>query len=548
MVGRPQPGDGARGRIRPTPPPRQNLTVAFAARAGAAFDGLVARLAPRMSLAAFAGAGLAFALPPYDFVPALVAFSALLLLLEACEAHARRPLLERALVGAAFGFGWHLMGLWWIGAAFLVEADRYAALLPFAVVGLPLLLAPFTALAAVLARLAPPSLAWRAVGLALGLSATEWLRSVVLTGFPWNAAGVGLTQSSLMAQSAAAVGVNGLAVAAVLLGALPAALTERRSRWLAAPAGLVLAAMAAFGAQRLLTAPPTPAEAPLIRIVQPAVPQHEKWNPALREGIWQRLLALTGGDADGARPAAVVWPETAIPFLYRVPSNEQAELVEALAPDTVLITGAADVMQTETGRRTLNTVVVIGPDGARRERYDKVHLVPFGEYVPLAGLLGRLGLEALAAGEESFTAGETPMTIATAGGLPPFQPLICYEVIFPHVGSEPAPAWIVNVTNDAWFGDTPGPRQHLRHARLRAIERGVPVARAANTGISAMIDSEGRMVDRLPLGVVGTITVPLPDGRGSPYAKVGDWPLFGLWLCGFGAALAWRRQGRSLRG
>ncbi len=521
--------------------------MAIAVRLNEALGRLLARRLPRLLLAALSGVGLAFVFPPYDFVPGLLAFSALLLLMEVGERHARRPILERALLGAAFGFGAHLMGLWWIGAAFLVEADRYAVLLPFAVVGLPLLLAPFTALATALAGLAPPTLAWRAVSLALALSFSEWLRGVVLTGFPWNAIGVGLTQTALMAQSASAVGVNGMAVAAVLLGALPAALCERRSRWLAAPVGAVLAAMAAFGAYRLLTLPPPAADAPLVRIVQPGVPQNDKWDPVLRNSIWQRLLVLTRGGPDAARPAAVIWPETAIPFLYRAPSLEQTELAEALAPATVLITGAAEVLLTETGRQTRNTVTVIGPDGISRQRYDKVHLVPFGEYVPLAGLLSRLGLTALAARDQSFVPGEAPMTVATAG-LPPFQPLICYEVIFPHVTAAPPAAWIVNVTNDAWFGNTPGPRQHLRHAQLRAIERGIPVARAANTGISAMIDSAGRTVERLPLKAVGAIEATLPASRFALYAKVGDWPLFGLWLCG--ATLFWwlRRPRRISRG
>ncbi|GAB5378358.1 MAG: apolipoprotein N-acyltransferase [Acuticoccus sp.] len=494
---------------------------------------LVERRGWRLVFAVLGGAGLAFAFPPFDFIPALVAFSLLLALLEFGAAPARRPVLERALVGAGFGFGFHLMGLWWVGAAFLVEAERYAVLLPLAVVGLPLLLAPFTALAAALAGLAPPSLAWRALALALALSASEWLRSFVLTGFPWNAIGFGLTQTSLMAQSAAVVGVNGLAIAAVLLGALPAALCERRSRWLAAPVGVILAAMAAYGAHRLLTVPATPPDAALVRIVQPNVPQDQKWEPAQRGPIWQRLLALTRGSADAPHPDIVLWPETAIPFLYRTPSLEQTELAEALAPASTLVTGAAEYVMTPAGPRTFNTVTIIGPDGTRRARYDKVHLVPFGEYVPLAGLLTRLGFSALAAGGSSFAAGTAPTTLAT-GNLPPFQPLICYEVIFPHViapAGTPAARWIVNVTNDAWFGNTPGPRQHLRHAELRAVERGLPVARAANTGISAMIDTAGRPVERLALGETGAITVPLPAARATLYARVGDAPLFAFWLC-----------------
>lgn len=502
----------------------------------------LARRGWRLLAAALAGVGLAFAFPPFDFVPALVALSLLLWVLERGTAAARRPLLERALVGAAFGFGFHLMGLWWIGAAFLVEADRYAALLPFAVIGLPLLLAPFTALGTALAGLAPPSLAWRALALAMALSFTEWLRSFVLTGFPWNALGVGLTQTGLMAQSASAVGVNGLAVAVVLVGTLPVALVERRSRWLAAPVGMILAAMAAFGAYRLLTVPPTPQDAPLVRIVQPNVPQNEKWDPMLRLPIWQRLLTLTRGDPDAPRPDAVIWPETAIPFLYRTPSMEQTELAEALAPASILVAGAAELVMTANGQRTFNTVTVFGPDGTRRERYDKVHLVPFGEYVPLAGVLTRLGLSALAAGDSSFASGTRAMTIAT-GALPPFRPLICYEAIFPQVTRGSGAKWIVNVTNDAWFGNTPGPRQHLRHTVLRAIESGLPVARAANTGISAMIDSVGHIMARLPLGTVGTLTEPLPAARPTLYARVGDAPLFAIWLC-FSILLVVAKRGR----
>jgi len=492
---------------------------------------LVARRLVRVLLAALSGAGLALAFPPADFMPGLIAFSVLLILIEAGEARTRHPLLERALLGAAFGFGAHLMGLWWIGAAFLVEADRYAALLPFAVIGLPLLLAPFMALATALVGLAPPTLAYRAIALALAVSGTEWLRGVVLTGFPWNSVGIALTPSTLLMQTASAVGLAGLAVPAVLLGALPAALCEHRSRWLAAVAGAVLAAMAAFGAYRLLTQPPTPADAPLVRVVQPSVPQHEKWAPEQRDTIWQRLLLLSDGEPGAAAPAAIIWPETAIPFLYRSPGEAASAVADLLGPDTVLVTGAAELVATEGAPRMFNTVLVLGPEGERLSRYDKERLVPFGEYVPLAGLLERIGLTALAAGDSSFAAGNAPVTLRV-GALPPFQPLICYEVIFSGRGAAPPAAWIVNVTNDAWFGNTPGPRQHLRHAVLRAVERGVPVVRAANNGISAVIDSAGRIVERLPLNAVGAFDARLPVAFPSLHARFGDIPLFGLWLCG----------------
>ncbi|MEO1102328.1 MAG: apolipoprotein N-acyltransferase [Pseudomonadota bacterium] len=487
---------------------------------------LIAHRAVRFSLAALSGAILGLAFPPYNFLPAIGAYAVLLILLDMADTAAHRPWLERLIIGALFGFGFHLMGLWWIGAAFLVEADRYAILLPVAVLGLPLILAPFTALATLTIGLAPSSLAWRALALALGISLTEWLRSFVLTGFPWNAAGVGLTQSNLMAQSAAAVGVNGMALAVVLFGTLPATLAQRRSRWIAVPAGLVLAAMTAFGVQRLLTAPPTAGDALTVRVVQPAVPQDQKWDPANRGDIWSRLLALSASESDG--PDVVVWPETAVPFLYRPTGDVKAALSGALGDDTLLITGAVEIEDTPQGRRTTNTVYALTPDGAIGGRYDKARLVPFGEFVPLSGILARLGFEALAAGDASFSAGPGPQTLAV-GRLPPFQPLICYEVIFSDAKAEPA-EWIVNVTNDAWFGNTPGPRQHLRHARLRAIERGLPVVRAANTGISAIIDSTGRVSARLALNDTGAITEPLPPTRAAPYARWGDLPLYALWL------------------
>ncbi|MEM6761332.1 MAG: apolipoprotein N-acyltransferase [Pseudomonadota bacterium] len=498
------------------------------------------------------GAGLSFAFPPYDIVPAIVAFSALLVLLDLGEANTSRAGLERFLLGTAFGFGAHLMGLWWIGIAFLVDAEQFAVLMPLGVVGLPLILAPFMGLAALFVGLAPPTAAWRALALALGVSVMELLRGVVFTGFPWNGAGVALTPFPLFMQSASAVGVTGLAFVAVVLGTLPVALSERRSLWFGALGGALLGAMAIYGAVRLIDAPPVDATAPLIRVVQPNIPQSEKWEVERRAEIWATLLALSGpsptttvappnpavdispasdggeNPRGGRAPAAVVWPETSIPFLYRTPSVEQFELASVLAPETMLIAGAVEVAGTAAQNTTHNSVIVVAPTGTVTARYDKAHLVPFGEYLPLQGLLAAVGLEALAAGSAQFSSGPGPVTLAPAG-IPPFQPLICYEVIFPHVeGALPA-RWIVNVTNDAWFGDTPGPRQHLRHAQLRAVERGLPVVRAANTGISAVVDAQGRIVNSLPLLERGAFDSTLPPSRVSLYNLWGDLPLFVTW-------------------
>lgn len=506
---------------------------------------LAVRSRARRLLAAFgAGAALALSLPPFDILPAIAAWSVLLMLVLAGERRARRPLIERALLGGAFGFGYHLAGLWWVGAAFLVDADVFGPLLPLGVVGLPLLLAPFHALGVALAGLAPATVAWRAVGLALGLAATEWLRGVAFTGFPWNAAGVQLTSVDALAQGAAVVGLAGLAPLAILLGTLPAVVAARGSRWLASPVVAAVVALAAFGAHRLASLPPPGPDAPWVRVVQPSVPQGDKWDPELRDEIWERLLALTAGEGP-RRAGVVVWPETAIPFLWSTPSIAATELSDALSGRT-LVTGAVEIERTPTGRRAFNSVLVIGPDGTVRDRYDKVRLVPFGEYLPLGPVLSRLGLEALVENASDFEAGTGRAPIGLPG-LPPALPLICYEVIFPAGEAGPEVGLVVNVTNDAWFGDTPGPRQHLRHARIRALEGGIPVVRAANNGISAIVDGAGRVLHRLPLDVRAAFEGPVPPRVDAPYARLGDTPLLAFLAVTFAAGVArvWRKRGST---
>jgi apolipoprotein N-acyltransferase len=323
------------------------------------------------------------------------------------------------------------------------------------------------------------------------------------------------------------------------MGSLPALVCARGSRWMALPVMALGAALTLGGMMRLGAAPPAGEGPPAVRVVQPSVPQRHKWDPDHRAAIWHRLLTLTEGQGKGAA-RVVIWPETAIPFLYRTPSLEQAELAEALRGRT-LVTG---VVETAGAGRATNSVLVIGPDGLVRQRYDKNHLVPFGEYLPLAGLLRRLGLSELVQASGAFVpgTGRAPLDLP---GLPPATPLICYEVIFPGERADGPAHWIVNVTNDAWFGDTPGPRQHLRHARLRAVESGLALVRVANNGISAAFDPYGRPLATLPLDARGTFETPLPPRAAAPYAVVGDWPLLALFTAALAAALARRRAGPS---
>lgn len=506
----------------------------------------LARRAGRLFAAALAGATLALTLPPVDFVPAIAAWALLVWLVGIGEARARRPWLERALLGAGFGFGYHLAGLWWTGAAFLVDAAVFGPLLPLGVIGLPLLLAPFHALAVVLMGCGPRSTGWRVVTLGVAVSFTEWLRGAMFTGFPWNVPAVQLSGINELVQSASVVGVHGLAVAAVLIGAAPAALVTRGSRWAGVLGVTLLVTLAAYGTLRRDGAAPD-LSPQTVRIVQPSVPQEQKWDPAERAAIWATLLDLTTRPrADGTAPSLVVWPETALPFLYRTPGRAQDELAAALLPGQTLVTGAVEIEpetpaeaagagsatvsgapeETAPGRAT-NSIFVLDSDGVLRQRYDKRHLVPFGEYLPFAGVLSRLGFTAIVQGTSQFVAG-TERVLIDVPDLPQALPLICYEIVFRQ--DVTGASWIVTVTNDAWFGDTPGPRQHLRHAELRAIETGLAIVRAANNGISGVIDPYGRLVAELPLNRRDVLDARIPAPVATPYRTFGDRPLYALWL------------------
>ncbi len=487
----------------------------------------------RVLAAALCGAVLALTLPPFDALPALAAYSGLVLLAAAGDTCAKRPVLHRAMLGAAFGFGYHVAGLWWIGEAFLVDAATYGSLLPLAVIGLPLLLAPFHALAVAAAGWAPSGFAQRAVALAGALTLTEWLRGFAFTGFPWNVPAVQVSSWLPLVQPAALVGVVGLAPFVVLIGMWPALLAMRCWR-LAGFVLVVVAAAIGYGESRLATEATTVGGA-RIRLVQPAIPQREKWDRAQRYNIWATLLELTAAPADeGERPDVVVWPETALPFLYRTPSMEQQQLSRALGPGRTLVTGAIEVETTDSGQRATNSIFVIDSAGVVVDRYDKAHLVPFGEYVPFASLLSRLGLGALAAGTNTFTSGNA-RDVLQVPGLPPARPRICYEAIFPQPGGRHTAQWILNLTNDAWFGDTPGPYQHMRHVVLRSIESGLPTVRVANTGISGTIDAFGRVKHEILLSRLAFRDIWLNESVSTLHARTGNAPA----LLVVAAMLAW---------
>lgn len=498
----------------------------------------------RAVIAVAAGAASALALAPFHLFPVLfVTLPIFVLLLDggarAPEAGWRHRLIAGFAVGWFFGFGYFLGGLWWIGAAFFAEAGAgLIALMPLAVVALPAGLALFWGAAAALARLFW-SQGWRRViVLAALLSLAEWLRGHVLTGFPWNAFGYTLMPVPAMMQGAALVGLWGMTFAAFLVFAAPVMLIGGRIRMgerIAVGIALLLfAANLGYGLVRLAFAEDTDVPGVALRLVQPMLAQDEKWTTTRDADVLRHYLALTGkGLVEGKPPpfTIAIWPETALPFFLEERPDALAAIGALLPRGGSLITGAARAEQaSEPGQpdRIFNSIFVIDDNGFIRDAYDKVHLVPFGEYLPFAGFFSRLGLHQMIALPGGFDAGPRLRSLALAGA-PVFGPLICYEIVFPHavVDAQQRPAWLLNVTNDGWFGDTPGPRQHFQQAVVRAVEEGLPLARAANTGISAIVDPYGRVRVYLPVGALGVVDGPLPAALPPTlYGRLGDMMFF----------------------
>jgi len=495
----------------------------------------------RAAIAFVAGSLSDLAMAPFNAWPVLLlTFPVMVFLIDGAGAGRLRGAPAAAMSGFWFGLGYFVPGLYWIGYAFLVDASTFAWLLPFALLGLPAYLALFTAFGFALARLIWPRGASRVLALAACLTISEWLRGHVLSGFPWNSFGYALSEPLALAQTASLIGLWGMTFLCVAIFASPAVLIDGRAKgrlpWLApAAAVLVLVAMGAFGALRLSTHPTVMLDKVKLRIMQPNLEQDAKFNYSAKQAVMQKYLALSdrasGPQSTGVRDANIlIWPESAFPFFLTREADVMAEIAGFLPKDTVLITGSVRAPDLPPGSRitrAYNSIYIIDHDGSVLAVYDKLHLVPFGEYLPFQDLLERLGLEQLTRVQGGFIAGNVHNTLEIPGA-PRALPLICYEAIFPAevATRDGRPGWIINLTNDGWFGISTGPHQHMQQARLRAVEQGLPLVRAANTGISAVVDSVGRVIHALPLGVEGVLDSALPLPLGSTlYARVGDLPL-----------------------
>ena len=418
--------------------------------------------------------------------------------------------------GWALGVGYFGLTLTWITEPFKVDAALTGWMAPFALVLLAALLGAFWAVAVAFARWA----GGHPVALVFAWTGAELARAYVFTGFPWASPPQALV-SGLAGQGLAWGGPHGVMLACA---AFAAAIATTPALW-------VRGAIMIGGAALILIPPldgPSRLTDHIIRLVQPNAPQDEKWDPAMVPVFINRQIGYTGA---AAVPDLVVWPETALPYLQENAEPVFDKIAKA-ARGALVVLG----IQRRQDRNYFNSLVVLDAQGDVVLSYDKHHLVPFGEYMPLRSIMS---FAKLTHGNLDFSAGHGAQTLSLPD-LPPFSPLICYEAIFPGqvTASDSRPGWLLNITNDGWFGNTAGPYQHLQAARLRAVEEGLPLVRAANTGISAVIDPLGRYVGRLPLGNEGVLQVSLPRALGrTPYAAIGDWTMLLILIISLGIIL-----------
>lgn len=491
-------------------------------------------------LAVLCGAAAGFAHPPFGFLPGLFGFAGLLRLADADGAD--RPLRTAALRGVLGGLGYFVVCVWWLAEPFQVDAREQGWMAPFAVAGMSVLLALFWAAAFAAYRAFSSRGVTRVLLFAAVLALAEWLRSHLLTGFPWDLPGAAWPAGSPPSQAAALIGIQGLTLLTLAVAASPGVVLEGRAgRWTVAAGAVLLAILWGYGAWRLAGAGGAPT-ALRVAIVQADVRQENKYDSRLFASIVGRYVSLTAAPLT-RRADVVVWPEGSIPAAfddYLAPGTWTRQAIEdALRPGQVLILGGYRYGTDRSGAPVIfNALAVLRRTAGGLEPagvYDKFRLVPFGEYMPLDGLVSRLGVKQMVHVGDGFAPGPRPRPMSVAG-LPPFQPLICYESLFSGFTREGAraarlrPQWIVNISNDAWFGTQSGPAQHLNLASYRAIEEGLPMARATPTGISAMIDPFGRAVagTRLGEGVLGVSQTRLPAALApTSFDRWGEGP---FWL------------------
>ncbi len=518
----------------------------------------------RGGVAFIVGALSLLAMPPFFCWTILfITMPVLVLLLDGAALKKKNRLKNAAFIGWCFGFGYFLMGFYWIYHAFLIESNKFGWLVPIIVPLLPAVLALFYALVCVLAVWFWRAGAARILALALSFGVVEWGRGHLFTGLPWHTFGYSLTASDSLMQSASLFGLYGLTILAVILFASPILLWHSDLSWVrswlkdgvkdwrrfdikavrpdckkyanGAEGRFFVGVMAVFallwtwGSLRLWFEVDMQDKV-AIRVVQPNVLQKNKWNPKKKQEIIGRFKSLTKEAVKDVKQkqgykTLVIWPESAMPFLMLRKQKFLDEIAALLPENTFWITGNVRIEEKNGARVFYNSLLLLDDNGQWLDYFDKKHLIPFGEYMPFKSVLSLIGLQQLANAHGEFGVGTKTRYIA-GNGIPAFAPLLCYEVIFPQeiIEKGARPEWLLNLTNDGWYGLSDGPFQHMHYSRVRSVEQGLPMVRAANTGISAIIDPYGRVVSQLSLGQAGVLRGRLPS-KISPtlYARFGGW-------------------------
>lgn len=489
------------------------------------------------------GGSAALALPPFSFWPALIpAFTVLIWLTNNSTSWQKS-----FFCGWWFGFGHFIAGLYWITLALLTDVNQYGWLIPFAVLSISAALACYAGLAALATHLMPIQGESRKVILfAISWVITEILRTHLFTGFPWNLTGYSWARSTEIMQLASFTGIEGLSFISILIGGIATTLIRKDfttgtmtiNSWKPVIlTGLFLALIWTGGYLRLPSAASYPTTDVTLRIIQPNISQDHKWQPELRFNTLKRHMDLSNTAATRKPAQFLIWPEAAVPYTLFPHSDLVSMLKELVPPNGFLLTGALRETEENEPYHLWNSLFAIDSTGNIVASYDKVHLVPFGEYIPLRYFLP---INKLTYGTTDFSTGTEATTLSASLRTPSFGALICYEAIFPEgiVNPKNRPSWLINITNDAWFGMSSGPYQHFQMVRMRSIEQGLPLVRAANTGISAIIDAYGRITASLPLGkeaiLEGNLPAPLPP---TPYSRFGNYIIF-LLIFGIGLLLS----------
>jgi len=481
----------------------------------------------RFSLYLLLGTILSWAFAPHNIFPVIfVIFPILILLID--NATSVKQAFWR---GWGFGLGFYISSLSWIGHSFAQQDAFPAWLAPFAILGLCSVLAVYQGLVfAVVKRFWQPG--WRRVMLfALIWTLVEIVRAWAFSGFPWHLVGSLWSEWSWMLQSVAWVGVFGLSFLTVLAASSVVVLLDQGVQRFVMPVccACLMVGTAFYGMQRVAGATDEVYTGLTLRLVQANVKQREKWvSWLIPEHFASHLNLSRGNKLDGEAEGidVLIWPETAVQNedFDRQGAIERWMISRLLEPGSIAITGAPRYVEHSGGADWYNSVFVVDRRAEIVGSYDKHHLVPFGEYIPLADLLGKVGLSSLTG--TGFSKGDGPVSLAIPG-VPAFSPTICYEAVFPGNVIDPndRPSWLLNLTNDGWFGTSGGPYQHLALARMRAVEEGMALVRAASTGISTVFDPYGREKSRLAAGQRGYLDSALPKPLMSGFAS---WPL--KWL------------------